>query len=80
MTTGSTGTASAPATLPAPTGATPLHQLRGRLTALKLGGMLATLEQRLGQAQQGRLGYLDFLELLLEDEVQRRAQHGLARL
>jgi DNA replication protein DnaC len=69
----------APATSGATSGATPLHQLRGRLTALKLGGMLDSLEQRLGQAQQGRLGYLDFLELLLEDEVQRRAQHGLAR-
>ena len=28
---------------------------------------------------RGGSGYLDFLELLLEDEVQRRAQHGLAR-
>lgn len=57
---------------------TNLHHLHSKLKALKLGGMLDTLDLRLGQAQQERLGYIDFLELLLEDEVQRRAQKSLA--
>ena len=57
---------------------TSFHHLHGKLKALKLGGMLDTLELRLGQAQGDHLGYMDFLELLLEDEVQRRAQRRLA--
>jgi DNA replication protein DnaC len=43
-----------------------------QLKALKLGKMLDTLEVRLGQAQQGQLGYLEFLQLLLQDEIERR--------
>jgi hypothetical protein len=39
--------------------------------------MLETLDLRLDQAQQGHLGYLEFLELLLEDEIGRRAATGL---
>lgn len=53
------------------------HHLQSKLKALKLGGMLDTLDLRLQQAQQEHLGYIDFLELLLEDEVQRRAQKSL---
>ena len=37
-----------------------------------------TLELRLKQAQQEHLGYIEFLEFLLEDEVQRRANKKLA--
>lgn len=55
----------------------PSH-LQGKLRALRLGGMLETLDLRLGQAQQGQLGYLEFLEMLLEDEIGRRAARGLA--
>jgi DNA replication protein DnaC len=51
--------------------------LQNKLRALRLGGMLETLDLRLDQAQQGRLGYLEFLELLLEDEIGRRAAKGL---
>ena len=53
------------------------HQLQGKLKALKLGGMLDTLELRLGQAQQAHLGYVEFLEFLMEDELQRRANRRL---
>ena len=49
-----------------------------RLKALKLGGMQESLPLRLDQAQQQRLGYAEFLELLLDDEVQRRANRALA--
>lgn len=53
-------------------------QLTPRLKRLKLGGMLQTLELRVDQAQKDRLGYLEFLELLLEDEIGRRTNKALA--
>mgnify|MGYP001033399381 CR=1 FL=1 len=54
-----------------------VHHLQSKLKALKLGGMLDTLDLRLQQAQQEHLGYIEFMELLLEDEVQRRTQKSL---
>ena len=54
-------------------------QLQPRLKRLKLGGMLQTIELRLDQAHQEKLGHLEFLELMLEDEIQRRANKALAR-
>lgn len=54
-------------------------QLQPRLKRLKLGGMLQTLELRLDQAHQEKLGHLEFLELMLEDEIQRRQNKALAR-
>jgi len=54
-------------------------QLQPQLKRLKLGGMLQTLELRLDQAHQDKLGHLEFLELMLEDEIQRRANKALAR-
>jgi len=53
--------------------------LQPRLKRLRLGGMLQTMELRLDQAHQEKLGHLAFLELLLEDEIQRRANKALAR-
>ncbi len=55
-----------------------LHHLLPKLKRLRLGGVLDTLTVRLGQAEQEHLGYLQFLELLLEDEITRREQRGLA--
>ena len=55
-----------------------IQHLVSKLKALKLGGMLDTLELRLKQSQQEHLGYIEFLEFLLEDEVQRRANKKLA--
>lgn len=57
---------------------TSVHHLQSKLKALKLGGMLLTLESRLTQAQKEPLGFVDFLEMLLEDEIQRRANKSLA--
>jgi DNA replication protein DnaC len=54
------------------------HHLESKLKALRLGGMMDTLEVRLAQAQAEQLGYVAFLELLLEDEIARRAQNALA--
>jgi DNA replication protein DnaC len=53
-------------------------QLVPTLKMLRLGGMQDTLPLRLDQAQQQRLGYLEFLELLLGDEIERRANRALA--
>jgi DNA replication protein DnaC len=54
------------------------HQLQHQLKTLKLSGMLDAIETRVAQAEDGRLGYLEFLELLLEDEIARRARNSLS--
>lgn len=54
------------------------HQLVPRLKQLRLSGMLATLETRTQQAIDGQWSYIEFVERLLEDEVERRAQKQLA--
>jgi DNA replication protein DnaC len=55
------------------------HQLETNLKALALFGMLDTLAARLGQAQAGDLGHLEFLEALCEDELARRDSAALGR-
>jgi len=57
---------------------TDIHQLENKMRSLKLNGMLDTLELRLSQAQKDGLGFIQFLELLLEDEVQCRANKKLS--
>ena len=54
-----------------------IHQLENKMRSLKLNGMLDTLELRLTQAQKDGLGFTQSLELLLEDEVQCRANKRL---
>ena len=54
-----------------------IHQLENKMRSLKLNGMLDTLNLRLSQAQKDSLGFIQFLELLLEDEVQHRANKRL---
>lgn len=54
------------------------HQLTPKLKQLRLSGILDTLEARHRQAIEGQWSYVDFLERLLEDEVERRAQKQLA--
>lgn len=48
-----------------------------KLKALRLSGILDTLDVRTQQAVADRWTYGDFLERLLEDEVERRAQKHL---
>lgn len=55
------------------------HELEKKLKRLMLGRMLDTLDLRLEQAQKEKLGYLEFLDLLLEDEINRRANQALAQ-
>jgi len=54
------------------------QHLATKLKALRLGGMLDSLEARLEQAQKGNHGYMVFLEWLLEDEIERRSQKALS--
>ena len=49
-----------------------------RLKRLRLGGLLPTLADRATAARQGNLSPLEFLELCLQDEIDRRDSHGLA--
>jgi DNA replication protein DnaC len=55
------------------------HQLEASLRALRLSGMLDTLEVRLAQARSGELGHLEFLAMLCEDEIARRDTAAIDR-
>ncbi len=53
------------------------HPLLPKLRALKLSGMLLTLDTRAAQAAHSDLTPTEFLALLLDDELERRAQTRL---
>ena len=53
--------------------------LRAALKTLKVTGMLDTLDARLAQTRDGKLGHLEFLQVLCEDEIARRDTAALAR-
>ncbi len=53
--------------------------LKTTLKRLKLSGLLATLPERVAYARKSKLAELDFLELVLHDEVERRDQSNLAQ-
>ena len=53
--------------------------LRDSLKTLRLSGMLETLDARLTQAQAGQLGHLDFLQVLCQDEINRREAMSMTR-
>ncbi len=48
------------------------HHLKEQFKTLRLSGFLETLDIRLQQAQTDSLGYMEFLQLLVQDEVERR--------
>jgi DNA replication protein DnaC len=52
--------------------------LRSVLKRLKLSGMVPTLPDRAAYAQKTSLGVLDFLELALQDEIDRRENKNLS--
>lgn len=54
------------------------HPLLPKLRQLKLSGMLNTLDLRAEQAMQEQLSPVEFLALLLDDELERRSQQRLA--
>jgi DNA replication protein DnaC len=53
--------------------------LRAALKTLKLTGMLDTLDARQAQTRDGKIGHLEFLQVLCEDEIARRETAALAR-
>lgn len=55
------------------------HPLQPKLRQLKLSGMLQTLELRAAQAVERQLSPVEFLALLLDDELERRGQQRLSR-
>ena len=52
-------------------------QLNPKLKSLRLSGILETLEVRNKQAVEEQCSYVEFLQKLLEDEVERRGQKQL---
>jgi len=55
------------------------ESLRRRLRQLRLSGLASALEVRLQEASGHNLSHLDFLELILQDEVNVRQQRQLTR-
>ncbi len=53
------------------------HPLLPKLRQLRLSGMLQTLDVRVSQAVDQQLAPLEFLALLLDDELERRNQKSL---
>jgi DNA replication protein DnaC len=56
-----------------------LHPLLPKLRQLKMSGMVRTLEVRASQAVQHQLTPVEFLALLVDDELERRNQERFAR-
>lgn len=56
---------------------TPTMQLT--LKSLRLSGIAESLEVRLEQARTSSLGYLEFLQMILQDEVERRHASSVQR-
>ena len=55
----------------------PIPQLTPHLKQLRLSGILDSLEVRNRQAVEQKLAYVDFLALLIADEIARREQRKL---
>jgi DNA replication protein DnaC len=53
------------------------QHLQNQLKTLHLGGVLETLDLRVQQAQKDSLAYLEFFQLLVQDEVERREARKL---
>jgi DNA replication protein DnaC len=55
------------------------NELKTILKRLRLSGMLESLQDRIAYAKGVKLSYMEFLELVLQDELERRARNSLAR-
>ena len=55
------------------------HQLDSNLKRLKLPGILYSLDLRAKEAQENDLGYIEFLSLLIEDEIINRESNNLEK-
>lgn len=57
----------------------PSPSMQLTLKSLRLSGIAESLEVRLEQAREASLGYMEFLSIILQDEVERRHAHGVQR-
>lgn len=57
-----------------------IHQLKMNLRSLRLPGILDNLENRMREAQENKLGYLEFLSLLIQDERSQRDHNQINKL
>ena len=48
------------------------RQIKDQLKTLRLSGILDTLDLRLQEAEKNSLGYLEFFQLVIQDEIERR--------
>ena len=55
------------------------HHLQKSLERLRMPGILFNLEMRLQEAQENELGYLEFLSLLVQDEISNREGNNLKK-
>lgn len=55
------------------------HHLKAKLKALRLSGILDTLDARAKLAADQHLGFVEFLDLVLQDEVERREANRLVQ-
>ena len=55
-----------------------MHQLIPLLKGLRLSGIMETLELRNKEAIERKVSYVEFLTLLIQDEIERRNQARLA--
>jgi DNA replication protein DnaC len=55
------------------------HHIIGQLKTLRLGGFLETLDLRLTQAREEDYDHLTFLQLRVQDEIERREAKKLAQ-
>lgn len=55
------------------------NELKTILKRLRLSGILESLQDRIAYAKGVKLSYMEFLELVLQDELERRARNSLAR-
>ena len=56
-----------------------MNELKHVLKKLRLSGVLFTLQDRLAYAKANKLSYVEFLELVLQDELSRRKHNGFTR-
>jgi DNA replication protein DnaC len=55
------------------------HQLQDQLKRLKMPGLWQALDVRLREAQSNNLGHLEFLSLLVQDELVNREDNMLSK-
>jgi DNA replication protein DnaC len=55
------------------------HHIANQLKTLRLGGFLETLDLRLTQAREEDYDHLTFLQLMVQDEIERREAKKLAQ-